>query len=119
MEQLLLNRAAQLNSLDEASLTALWDKYARTVNAFEPTKKWEESVLVLSFIQAAHWKNQLFNAQWALRNKSNMSVDMNMAGTQEAFKGMIPDLLAPEPEEHHAEILQFEHRRKDEDGAEQ
>ena len=57
MEQLLIKMARQLDALDEASLLALWDKYAVIVSHFEPTKRWEEAALVFSFIQAKRWKN--------------------------------------------------------------
>ena len=67
MEQLLHKMARQLDALDEASLLALWDKYATIVSQFEPTKRWEEATLVFSFIQAKRWKNQLFNHNWAAR----------------------------------------------------
>lgn len=56
MEQLLIKMARQLDALDEASLLALWDKYAVIVSHFEPTKRWEEAALVFSFIQAKRWK---------------------------------------------------------------
>ena len=65
MEHLLLKLARQLDSMDEASLMALWDKYAAIVSRFEPTRRWEEAALVFSLIQAKRWKNQLFNQQWA------------------------------------------------------
>lgn len=65
MEQLLLKMAHQLDGLDEASLMALWDKYATLVSRFEPTKRWEEAALVFCLIQAKHWKNQLFNQSWS------------------------------------------------------
>ena len=65
MEQLLIKLARQLDSMDEASLMALWDKYAAIVSRFEPTRRWEEAALVFSLIQAKRWKNQLFNQQWA------------------------------------------------------
>lgn len=65
MEQLLLKIARQLDSLDEASLISLWEKYATLVANFEPTKRWEEAALVFSLIQAKQWKNQLFNHHWA------------------------------------------------------
>ncbi len=65
MERALRKLATQLNSYDEASLMALWEKYAAEVEAFEPTKRWEEAALVFSFIQAVRWKNQLFNHHWA------------------------------------------------------
>ena len=69
MEKLLLRLARQLDGIDEASLMSLWSKYATTVNRFEPTKQWEEAALVFSLIQAKHWKNQLFNFQWARQAK--------------------------------------------------
>lgn len=64
MEKMLLKLARQLDSLDEASLMALWSKYATQTSRFEPTKRWEEACLVFSLIQAKHWKNQLFNYSW-------------------------------------------------------
>lgn len=67
MEQLLLKLARQLDALDEASLMALWNQYAARVSQFEPTKRWEESTLVFSLLQAKRWKNQLFNYNWALQ----------------------------------------------------
>lgn len=65
MEKLLLKLARQLNSLDEASLMSLWEKYAAKTQDFEPSKRWEESVLLFGFIQSMRWKNQLFNCRWA------------------------------------------------------
>lgn len=65
MEKMLLNLAKRLNAYDEASLMALWEKYAAQVRRFEPTKRWEEATVVFAFIQALRWKNQLFNHQWA------------------------------------------------------
>ena len=65
MEQMLLRLARQLDALDESSLMALWEKYAAVVAHFEPSQRWEEAALVLSFIQAKRWKNQLFNYHWA------------------------------------------------------
>ena len=50
---------------DEASLTAMWDKLADQVENFEPTKEWEETVLMLGMVQALRWKNQLFNYNWS------------------------------------------------------
>ena len=65
MEQVLLKMAKQLRAFDEASIMALWDKYAETVERFEPTQRWEEAVLVLAKIQGMRFKNQLFNHHWA------------------------------------------------------
>lgn len=67
MEHMLLKMARQLDALDEASLMGLWEKYMRIVSCFEPSQRLQEAVLVLSLIQAKHWKNQLFNVQWADR----------------------------------------------------
>lgn len=65
MEQVLLKLARQLRAFDEASVMALWDKYAETVSRFEPSQRWEEAVLVLAMIQGMRFKNQLFNHHWA------------------------------------------------------
>lgn len=65
MEKALIKIARQLRSLDEASLMSLWERYAEVVRSFEPSERWEEAVLVLSFIQNVRMKNQLFNHHWA------------------------------------------------------
>ncbi len=65
VEHVLLKLARQLRAFDEASLMALWDKYAEAVSRFEPSQRWEESVLVLAMIQGMRFKNQLFNHHWA------------------------------------------------------
>jgi len=65
MEKALLKVARQINAFDEASLMSLWEKYAEKVSHFEPTKRWEESVLVFNLIQSTRLKNQLFNYNWA------------------------------------------------------
>ena len=66
MEKLLLRLAEQLDSIDEASLMALWPKYAKQVSVFEPTKRWEMAALILGLIQAKYMKNNLFNHHWVL-----------------------------------------------------
>lgn len=65
MEKVLVKLARQLNNYDEASLTSMWERYAEQVKRFEPSKRWEEAVLILSMIQAVRFKNQLFNLNWA------------------------------------------------------
>ena len=80
MEKMLLKMARQLNAMDEASLMALWNKYMQRVQDFDASREWEEATIVLSLIQAKHWKNQLFNVQWSerLRNaRSNISAGGN------------------------------------------
>lgn len=69
MEKLLIKMAEQLAAFDEDSLTSLWDKYEDLVRDFQPTKKWEQAVLVLGMIQTLRWKNHLFNHHWAARQK--------------------------------------------------
>lgn len=73
MEKLLEKLAKHLAALDEASLMSLWDKYQEKVKNFEPTKQWEEAVLVFGMIQAVRWKNQLFNAKWEGSQKNQAS----------------------------------------------
>lgn len=65
MEKVLVKLARQLNNYDEASLISLWERYAEQVKRFEPSKRWEEAVLILSMIQAVRFKNQLFNLNWS------------------------------------------------------
>ncbi len=65
MEKVLLKLAKQLNNYDEASLISMWERYAEQVKRFEPSKRWEEAVLILSMIQAVRFKNQLFNLNWS------------------------------------------------------
>lgn len=108
MEQLLLKLARQLDSLDEASLDNLWEKYARIVNNFEPTARWEEAVLVLSFIQAKSWKNQLFNTQWAMRSKISALIDVDETGTNREFDGMVKELKKENKQKKKATVLQFD-----------
>lgn len=69
MEKMLSKIARQLDSLDEASLMSLWSKYASLASAFEPTRRWEESALIFSLIQAKRWKNQLFNYHWSQQSR--------------------------------------------------
>ena len=69
MERMLRKMAQQLGGYDEASLMALWDRYAAQVDDFEPSRRWEEAALVFSLIQAVRFKNQLFNHHLALAAK--------------------------------------------------
>ena len=76
MEKVLLRLAKQLNAYDEASLMALWDKYAARVAQFEPTRRWQEEALVFGFIQMLRWKNQLFNHHLATSSKPREAGDI-------------------------------------------
>lgn len=74
MEKVLIKLADQLSAFDEASLTSLWDKYEEMAGEFQPTKKWEQAVLVLGLIQVVRWKNHLFNQQWAAQQEPNKNL---------------------------------------------
>ena len=69
MEKILKKLADQLNTLDEASLISLWDRYYDKVQKFTPSREWEEDILILSLIQSVRWKNQLFNHCLARQNQ--------------------------------------------------
>ncbi|MEF2231391.1 MAG: hypothetical protein V3571_10725 [Pseudodesulfovibrio sp.] len=69
LEKALLKLARQINAYDEASLMSLWEKYAEKVRRFEPTRRWEEAVVVFNLIQSTRLKNQLFNFNWARSRK--------------------------------------------------
>lgn len=110
MEQLLLKLARQLDAMDEASLMSLWDKYAQTVQHFEPSERWQEAVLVLSFIQAKRWKNQLFNAKWAARTRETGDVPTGLP-PHAAFSLEKPDAGDDAPRAgRRAKVLEFHPR---------
>ncbi|WP_045221241.1 hypothetical protein [Desulfonatronum thioautotrophicum] len=75
MEKVLIKLADQLAQFDEASLTALMDKYEGLAGEFQPTKKWEQAVMVLGLIQVVRWKNHLFNYHWAEQQKPKKNMD--------------------------------------------
>ena len=75
MEKVLIKLADQLAAFDEASLTSLWDKYESMAREFQPTKKWEQAVMILGLIQVVRWKNHLFNHEWAVQQKPKKDLD--------------------------------------------
>lgn len=90
LEKALLKLARQINAYDEASLMSLWEKYAEKVRRFEPTRRWEEAMLIFNLIQSVRLKNQLFNFDWARsRRPGEPDVDIDLAA-----------LTAPEPMLH-------------------
>ena len=122
MEKVLLKLARQLNNYDEASLMALWDKYAQMTQQFEPTKRWEEAVLILSFIQSIRWKNQLFNYHWATKVAQSDSgstaeplfPDITEPGLAASPEAPTDHTGAAEPAERpKAKVLQFPPRNTD------
>lgn len=99
VEKMLLKLARQLDSMDEASLMALWSKYANLTSRFEPTRRWEEACLVLSLIQAKHFKNQLFNYRWQKERKPPES-GAEAADAPQAMPGFGPfDITREAPAE--------------------
>ena len=90
MENRLKKIAKELRSYDEASLLQLWEKYHDIVKRFEPTQKWEESVLILGIIQSVHWKNQLFNLKWADSKKGKPHPYRKTPAKREEDRGESP-----------------------------
>ena len=108
---MLLRLARQLDALDESSLMALWEKYAAIVAHFEPSRRWEEAALVLSFIQAKRWKNQLFNYHWARQVQLSQQVQAEgQTGDPEGSAGSAFSLETPanaESEKKRCRVLRF------------
>ncbi|OPY04643.1 MAG: hypothetical protein A4E67_02310 [Syntrophaceae bacterium PtaB.Bin038] len=61
LENTLEKIAERILSLDEASLAALWDRYKRKMEKFQPTREWERSVIVFFIINSVRVKNHIFN----------------------------------------------------------
>ena len=61
LESALDKMAENILSLDEASLTTLWEKYKTKMEHFETTKEWEKSVIIFFIINAVRVKNHIFN----------------------------------------------------------
>jgi hypothetical protein len=70
LESALDKMAQQILSLDEASLTSLWEKYRQKMEHFEPTREWEKAVVVFFIINAVRAKNHIFNEQLLRRKES-------------------------------------------------
>jgi hypothetical protein len=71
LEATLHKLAEHVLSLDEASLTSLWEKYKTRIEHFEVSKEWEKSVIIFFMINAVRAKNQMFNEQiLKLQNRS-------------------------------------------------
>ncbi|OPY12679.1 MAG: hypothetical protein A4E66_01054 [Syntrophus sp. PtaB.Bin001] len=63
LDSLLDKIAEKVLSMDEASLSGLWEKYRNKMEHFETTKEWEKSVIIFFIINAVRVKNQIFNEQ--------------------------------------------------------
>jgi len=63
LESALDKLAEKILSLDEASLTSLWEKYKDRMERFEPSREWEKAVIIFFIINAVRAKNHIFNEQ--------------------------------------------------------
>jgi len=61
IEDMLDKTAEKILALDEASLTALWDKYKVRIEQVGRSREWEKSVIIFFIINAVRAKNHLFN----------------------------------------------------------
>jgi len=61
LESILEKLADKILALDEASMTALWNKYKDRMEKFDTSKDWERSIIVFFIINAVRAKNQIFN----------------------------------------------------------
>lgn len=55
--------AENILSMDEASLSGLWEKYKNRMEHFDTSREWEKSVIIFFLINAVRVKNQVFNEQ--------------------------------------------------------
>ena len=69
LEESLNKIAENILSLDEASLTSLWEKYRTQAEHFSFSPEWEKAVLIFSIINSIRVKNAVFNEQ--LLNKKD------------------------------------------------
>ncbi|MDD4951508.1 MAG: hypothetical protein PHV85_03045 [Desulfovibrionaceae bacterium] len=99
LEKALARIARQINAYDEASLMDLWELYADKVRRFEPSKKWEEAVIVLGIIQGMRIKNQLFNYNWALSRQPERPAGLDLAALNAPSR---PDPAGERPEDRAA-----------------
>lgn len=114
LEKALIKLARQINAYDEASLMSLWEKYAEKVRQFEPTKRWEEAVVVFNLIQSTRLKNQLFNYNWARsRRPGEDPVDIDLAALT-APEPVLRDVDAPQKRSGEEHIDEVEAQRQKE-----
>ena len=118
MDKILEKLADKLLSLDEASLVSLWDKYYSIVQRFEPTKKWEQAVIILSMIQGVRWKNQLFNVKWLhitrLEKRFNRKFPIEAKGKREIAGPVLTKLPKKKPK-NKGKVIVFKFKDKKND----
>ena len=67
IESALQKIAEHILSLDEASLSGLWEKYKTRMEHFEASREWEKAVIIFFVINAVRAKNHIFTEQVAKR----------------------------------------------------
>ena len=98
---------------------ALWEKYAAIVAHFEPSQRWEEAALVLSFIQAKRWKNQLFNYHWARQiqlaqqDQAEGQTGNLHSAAKTAFSLETPEAPDSENGKKRCQVLSFKPQKRD------
>jgi hypothetical protein len=71
-----LNKIAEnILHIDEASLTALWDKYKNKVEQFTGSSEWEKAIIIFSIINAVKTKNAILNETILNNNKSSLKTE--------------------------------------------
>mgnify|MGYP001168717138 CR=1 FL=1 len=63
MKTTLSHIADKILSLDEASLTGLWQHYKDRMEQFDTSREWEKSVIIFFIINSVRVKNEIFNEQ--------------------------------------------------------
>ena len=74
-----LNKIAQtILGLDEASLSALWEKYKTRAYNFTPSAAWEKDFIIFSIINSMRVKNNVFNEQILKKNTPEQNTHARM-----------------------------------------
>lgn len=108
----------QLDALDEASLLALWDKYAVIVSHFEPTKRWEEAALVFSVHSGQAVEKPVVQLQLVGAGASRCGV--TAVAEPDCFLDPPTGRPAPAKPKRKAAIIQFRpHRSPEKDASEE
>lgn len=63
IEKALKNIAERILTLDEASLSGLWEKYKARLEDFDATEEWEKAAIIFFIINSVKVKNNIFNKE--------------------------------------------------------
>ena len=86
IEPALENIAEKILNFDEASLTALWDKYKLRMERFDTSREWERAVIIFFMINAVRAKNRIFNDQLLKQKNGESPPDSAPAGKKPNLK---------------------------------